>query len=540
MRPERSCSVRLGRRAASSAASGRGRSRANQSRTAPRARARPRSRAMIPSAAGAKRRRAGARQPDAACGRRLAGRTRDWRGAVIGARDIRAPCDTGSAPAGEAKVAAAPIGFRTVHPTRGMHDERPVHGRRGRPGRRIPPRGARRTTRRWTCTSGRGRARTSCPRLLAGYDFVLDDHTQMPTEVMRRCTGLKHVIFLGTGARSYMDPEELADARHHRPHHQGLRRHRGRRARDRPDVGGGARPRARWTAAMRAGGWLRTEGPQLTGKTIGLIGFGGIAAEVARIAGGVGMRVLAWNRTPKAAPGRRRSSIWTRCSAESHVLSLHLLLTDETRGFLGAERIGAAAARRDPGEHRARRARRRGGDDRRAARGPDRPRRRSTCSTIEPLPAGPRADHAGERHAVGAQRLPHAGGERDAAPPGAGHRARDCASLVELLQDRTHPSWSAKADHPRLSLRPRGSRGWSAFADHDEEDGKPWPAWRNGRRSGLKIRGPLAWGFESPGGQNGHHISERSLAGGRRWRSPVRPGLRQPGPIHCEMGAFLN
>ena len=50
------------------------------------------------------------------------------------------------------------------------------------------------------------------PGLLAGYDFVLDDHSQMPTEAMRRCTGLKHIIFLGTGARSYMHPEELAAA----------------------------------------------------------------------------------------------------------------------------------------------------------------------------------------------------------------------------------------------------------------------------------------------------------------------------------------
>ncbi len=39
------------------------------------------------------------------------------------------------------------------------------------------------------------------PALLAGYDFVLNDHTQMPTATMRQCAGLKHVIFLGTGAR---------------------------------------------------------------------------------------------------------------------------------------------------------------------------------------------------------------------------------------------------------------------------------------------------------------------------------------------------
>ena len=54
---------------------------------------------------------------------------------------------------------------------------------------------------------------------------------------------------------------------------------------------------------MRAGQWLRTEGVQLTGKTLGLVGFGGIAAEMARLALGIGMKVLAWNRTPKAHPG---------------------------------------------------------------------------------------------------------------------------------------------------------------------------------------------------------------------------------------------
>jgi serine/threonine protein phosphatase 1 len=43
------------------------------------------------------------------------------------------------------------------------------------------------------------------------------------------------------------------------------------------------------------------------------------------------------------------------------------------------------------------------------------------------------------------------------------------------------------------------------------------PAWRNGRRSGLKIRGPLAWGFESPGGQDmvGHPSPGRLPPGQR-------------------------
>lgn len=175
------------------------------------------------------------------------------------------------------------------------------------------------------------------PGLLAGYDFVLNDHSQMPTAVMRRCRDLKHVIFLGTGARSYMHPEELAEL--------GITVHiikgYGDTAVAEHSIAlmwAAARNIARMDRAVRQGTWLRTEGPQLTGKTLGLLGFGGIAAEVARIAHGSGMRVLAWNRSPKTAPGVTFVALDTLL-AESHVLSVHLLLNDETRGLLGAERI---------------------------------------------------------------------------------------------------------------------------------------------------------------------------------------------------------
>ena len=175
------------------------------------------------------------------------------------------------------------------------------------------------------------------PALLSGYDFILDDHSFLPTEVMARCTGLRHVIFLGTGARSYMDPEALAAL--------GITVHI---IKGYGDIAvaehaialmwAAARGLAQMDGGMRAGQWLRTEGMQLTGKTIGLVGFGGIAAEVARIAGGSGMRVLAWNRTPRSAPGVEFVPLETLL-AESHVVSLHLLLTDETRGFLDAARL---------------------------------------------------------------------------------------------------------------------------------------------------------------------------------------------------------
>jgi D-3-phosphoglycerate dehydrogenase len=77
---------------------------------------------------------------------------------------------------------------------------------------------------------------------------------------------------------------------------------------------------------------------QLTGKTLGLIGFGGIAAEVARIALGSGLKVIAWNRSPKSHPGVTFVDLDT-VFAKSDVVSIHLLLNDETRGLITREKI---------------------------------------------------------------------------------------------------------------------------------------------------------------------------------------------------------
>jgi len=177
------------------------------------------------------------------------------------------------------------------------------------------------------------------PALLAGQDFVLNDRTYMPTEWMAKCVGLKHVIFLGTGARSYMNPDELAAV--------GIAVHTIKGYGDTAVaehaialMWAASRGLAAMDRSIRRGQWLRIEGRQLTGKTIGLIGFGGIAAEVARIAHGCGMRVLAWNRTPKSAPGVSFVPL-DQLLGESDVISVHLLLNDETHGFVSAERIEA-------------------------------------------------------------------------------------------------------------------------------------------------------------------------------------------------------
>jgi D-3-phosphoglycerate dehydrogenase / 2-oxoglutarate reductase len=177
------------------------------------------------------------------------------------------------------------------------------------------------------------------PALLDGAEIIIIDHTPLPTDVARRCNGLKHVVFLGTGARSYMNPEELGEL--------GIEVHLIKGYGDTAVaecaialMWAAARGIAQMDREMRAGNWLREDGMQLTGKTLGLIGFGGIAAEVARIALGSGMRVDAWNRSPKKFPGVEFVAL-EALLADSDVVSLHLLLNDETRGFLSRQRIAA-------------------------------------------------------------------------------------------------------------------------------------------------------------------------------------------------------
>ncbi|MCJ2092674.1 3-phosphoglycerate dehydrogenase [Methylobacterium sp. J-072] len=178
------------------------------------------------------------------------------------------------------------------------------------------------------------------PGLLAGAEIAVIDHTALPLDVARACPSLRHAVFLGTGARSYMDPEALQAE-------LGITVHTIKGYGDTAVaecafalLWAAARGLPEMDRAMRAGRWLRTEGIQLTGKTVGLVGFGGIAAEMARLCRGAGLRVLAWNRTPKTHPEVEFVPL-EQLLAESDVVSLHLLLTDETRGFLSAARIAA-------------------------------------------------------------------------------------------------------------------------------------------------------------------------------------------------------
>ena len=171
------------------------------------------------------------------------------------------------------------------------------------------------------------------PRLLDGYDVVLDDHSYMPTPIVAQCKSLRHVVFLGTGAASYMNVDELKEL--------GVTVHTIKGYGDTAvaehtialmfDC---AREIARMDRTLRAGTWKPLEGMQLLGKTLGIIGLGGIGSETARIAKGIGMKVIAYNRTPRADAPVELVAL-DDLLARSDVISLNLVLNDDTRGFPG-------------------------------------------------------------------------------------------------------------------------------------------------------------------------------------------------------------
>lgn len=91
--------------------------------------------------------------------------------------------------------------------------------------------------------------------------------------------------------------------------------------------------------AVRAGGTKNgLVGWELEGKTFGVIGLGAIGQRVAHIANAFGCRVLGYNRSEKQVEGVTQVSLDTLL-AESDIVSLHVPLSDATRGLIGAPEL---------------------------------------------------------------------------------------------------------------------------------------------------------------------------------------------------------
>ena len=89
---------------------------------------------------------------------------------------------------------------------------------------------------------------------------------------------------------------------------------------------------------MRDGGWQASAGMTLSGKTLGLLGLGRTGKRMAEYAKVFGMQVIAWSQNltdeAAAAAGARRVDKASLFS-ESDVVSIHLVLSERTRGLVG-------------------------------------------------------------------------------------------------------------------------------------------------------------------------------------------------------------
>jgi D-3-phosphoglycerate dehydrogenase len=174
--------------------------------------------------------------------------------------------------------------------------------------------------------------------LLADSPFAMNDHTRFDEALLEACPALKVIVFLGTGAASYIDltaAERL-----------------GIRVRAYGGYGdqsvaehalalmfAAARRLAAMDQALRAGRWETLNGIELAGRTLGVIGTGGIGKAMVRLGAGIGMRVIAWNRSGVPDDLPCAAVDLDELLAHSDVVSLHLVLNEQTRGFLDAGRI---------------------------------------------------------------------------------------------------------------------------------------------------------------------------------------------------------
>ena len=105
-----------------------------------------------------------------------------------------------------------------------------------------------------------------------------------------------------------------------------------------------ARDIPRIDAKTRKGAWPRGFVTQLHGKTLGVVGLGAIGMQTARIAKGIGMRVIAWTRTPGEKPLAGLGIELVELAdlyRQSDVVSLHVRLTPETTGLVGRQEFAA-------------------------------------------------------------------------------------------------------------------------------------------------------------------------------------------------------
>ncbi|WP_236188643.1 D-2-hydroxyacid dehydrogenase family protein [Pseudomonas paraglycinae] len=94
--------------------------------------------------------------------------------------------------------------------------------------------------------------------------------------------------------------------------------------------------------ALRAGQWQQGLGGDLHGKTLGILGLGSIGQRVAQFGQVFGMRVIAWSENLTAERAEQAGVTYVskqQLFEQSDVLSVHLVLSDRSRGLVDAQAL---------------------------------------------------------------------------------------------------------------------------------------------------------------------------------------------------------
>lgn len=168
-------------------------------------------------------------------------------------------------------------------------------------------------------------------------DAIILDYSELDAEVLRECRRLRFISFLGIGYASCIDVDTAT--------RQGIT------VANTPDYGSTSvaehalammlaltRHVAAGDRSLREGRWEpgRFHGIELRGKTLGVVGLGPIGLEMARLAIGIGMRVVAWTRRATAgrAPAGVEMASLEAVFERADVVSLHLAYSRETEGLI--------------------------------------------------------------------------------------------------------------------------------------------------------------------------------------------------------------
>jgi phosphoglycerate dehydrogenase-like enzyme len=193
--------------------------------------------------------------------------------------------------------------------------------------------------------------RPQLPETLAGYDtlVLMRERTAFPRELLEQLPNLK--LLVTTGMRNAAVDIEYLKQRGVRVCGTGIPGYGGASEEPRPGVP--STIEVAWALilalfkrvsqedrALRQGTWQQGLPTNLAGATLGLVGLGRLGAQMVAPARAFGMDVIAWsqNLTPeRAAEARaRRVASKRELLAQADVVSIHLVLSDRSRGLIGA------------------------------------------------------------------------------------------------------------------------------------------------------------------------------------------------------------